>query len=267
MTFQEDILLHYEDRYDEDVRLSESGLGQLEFVRTQLILQRHLPSPPAAVLDVGGGPGVYAYWLDGAGYSVELIDIVPRHIRRATERGIRARIGDARELPVPNESQQAVLLLGPLYHLQERKDRLTALHEAIRVAQPGSPIFAAAISRFAPAIDSLDAGFIDDPEFARQLGAVTETGRHHNPTGNPDYFTTAFFHKPDELAHELEDAGLDRVDVTAVESIGWAATDLDERMADDEQQQTLLELIERIETEPSILGASPHLLGIGFVQD
>lgn len=64
MGFQEDILLHYEDRYDEDARLSESGLGQLELIRTQLILQRHLPPPPAAILDVGGGPGVYAYWLD-----------------------------------------------------------------------------------------------------------------------------------------------------------------------------------------------------------
>lgn len=264
MASDNDILLHYEDRYDEDVRLSESGLGQLELIRTQLILQRHLPHPPATILDVGGGPGVYAYWLDAAGYSVELIDIVPRHIRQATERGVRARIGDARELPAADNTQDAVLLLGPLYHLQEHEDRLTALREANRVARVGSPIFAAAISRFAPAIDGLDSGFFDDPTFAALLGPATETGRHENPTGNPDYFTTSYFHIPDELGAELIEAGLERVEVLAIEGIGWAATDLDERMAEGDNQRALLDLLEKLEAEPSIMGASPHLLGVGW---
>lgn len=265
MASEEDILLHYEDRYDEDTRLSESGLGQLELIRTQLVLQRHLPQTPATILDVGGGPGVYAYWLDALGYEVELLDIVPRHIRQATERGIRAQIADARELPVSDSSQDAVLLLGPLYHLQDRDDRLAALAEAIRVARRSAPVFAAAISRYAPAIDGLDSGFFDDPAFAGLLDAVTETGRHFNPTGNPNYFTTSFFHKPDELESELSEAGLTDVEVLAVEGIGWAAQDLDERMADADSQRKLLELLEQLEREPSILGASPHLLGVGYV--
>lgn len=267
MASEEDILLHYEDRYDEDVRLSSSGLGQLELIRTQILLQRHLPPLPASVIDVGGGPGVYAYWLDAAGYEVDLIDIVPRHIRQATEHGIRATLGDARELPVPDNTRDAVLLLGPLYHLQERDDRLRALSEAIRVAKAGAPVFAAAISRFAPAIDGLDSGFFDDPAFVGLLDAVTATGRHHNPTGNPDYFTTSFFHLPDELASEMREAGLVDVEVLAVEGIGWVASDLDERMAREDDQQKLLELLEQLEQEPSILGASPHLLGIGFTPE
>ena len=262
---QDEILLHYEDRYDEDVRLSESGVGQLELIRTQLILQRHLPSPPAAILDVGGGPGVYAYWLDAQGYEVELLDIVPRHIRQATERGVRARLADARELPVPDDSQDAVLLLGPLYHLQERAERSVALEEAIRVARPKAPVFAAAISRFAPAIDGLDSGFFDDPDFAELLAVVTATGLHDNPTGNPNYFTTSYFHLPGDLADEMAEAGLAEVEVLAVESIGWAAQDLDERIAEEESQQKLLGLLETLEKEPSILGASPHLLGVGWV--
>jgi ubiquinone/menaquinone biosynthesis C-methylase UbiE len=265
MESEEEILLHYEDRYDEDVRLSKSGLGQLELIRTQQILQRHLPPPPATILDVGGGPGVYAYWLDAAGYEVELIDVVPRHIRQATERGIRARVADARDLPVADDSQDAVLLLGPLYHLQEPEDRIQALAEAIRVAKPGGPVFAAAISRYAPAIDGLDSGFFDDPAFAGLLAGVTDTGKHHNPTGNPDYFATSYFHKPTELAAEMVAAGLTRVDVLAVEGIGWAAQDLDERMGDEDSQRKLLELLERLERAPSILGASPHLLGVGYV--
>ena len=133
------------------------------------------------------------------------------------------------------------------------------------MARPRAPIFAAAISRFAPAIDGLDSGFFDDPEFASLLAAVTETGCHHNPTGNPDYFTTSYFHLPDDLAAELVDAGLTDVEVLAVEGIGWAAQDLDERMAEEEAQQKLLALLEQLEKEPSILGASPHLLAVGWV--
>ena len=265
MASEEDILLHYEDRYDEDVRLSSSGVGQLELNRTQILMRRHLPEPPATVLDVGGGPGVYAYWLDAAGYEVDLVDIVPRHVRQATERGLRATLADARALPVPDNTRDAALLLGPLYHLQERDDRLQALGEAIRVAKPGAPVFAAAISRFAPAIDGLDSGFFDDPAFAELLDAVTASGRHHNPTGNPDYFTTSFFHLPKELEAEMCDAGLIDVEVLAVEGIGWVAADLDERMTREDDQQRLLDLLEQLETEPSILGASPHLLAVGFV--
>lgn len=265
MASEEDILLHYEDRYDEDARLSESALGQLELLRSQHLLQRYLPDPPATVLDVGGGPGVYAYWLDAAGYEVDLVDIVPRHIRQATERGLRATLADARELPAPDNTRDAVLLLGPLYHLQERTDRVNALREAIRVARPGAPVFAAAISRYAPAIDGLDSEHFDDPLFAEMLDRVTATGLHSNPTDNPDYFTTSYFHLPDDLGAEMADAGLLNVDVLAIEGIGWVASNLDDRLDDADKQRSLMALLERLEREPGILGASPHLMGVGVV--
>jgi ubiquinone/menaquinone biosynthesis C-methylase UbiE len=232
-----------------------------------MLLDRYLPQPPATILDVGGGPGVYAADLNEAGYDVELIDLVPRHIRQATERGIRCQVGDARRLPVPAASQDAVLLLGPLYHLQDRSDRITALREAVRVARPGSPVFAAAISRYAPAIDGLDSGFFDDPAFAKLLEAVTATGLHENPTDNPDYFTTSYFHLPEDLAVELEEAGLEKVEVLAIEGIGWVAADLDDRLDDGEQQRRLMTLLQQLERQPSILGASPHLLGVGWVRN
>lgn len=260
-----DIIGHYEERYDEHERLARDPVGRLELIRTRLILDRHLPEPLASILDVGGGPGTYAALLNDAGYDVELIDIVPRHIRQATERGVRAQLGDARDLPVPTKTQDAVLLLGPLYHLTERPDRLTALAEAMRVAKSGAPVFAAAISRYAPAIDGLERGFWDDPAFAEIVVADLESGRHVNTTGNPAYFTTAFLHRPDELREELEDAGLQDVGVIAVESAGWVAPDLSERLDDTTRRAELLRLLELLETEAPILGASPHLLGVGWV--
>ncbi|MCP4966367.1 MAG: methyltransferase domain-containing protein [bacterium] len=263
MKSHKDIIAHYENRYDEDTRLSRDGLGQLELLRTQILVKRYLPQPPGRVLDVGGGPGVYAYWLTAAGYEVELIDIVQRHVDQATQRGITSHLGDARKLPATNQRYDTVLMLGPLYHLQKRKHRLTALQEAVRVAKPGAPVFAAAISRYAPAIDGLAAGFWDDPEFAEIVIDDLEHGKHNNPTGDPQYFTTSYFHRPEDLFADMTGAGLVDVEVLPVEGIAWSAADLDERMVDEEKQDALLELLERLEDEPSILGASPHLLGVG----
>jgi len=156
-------------------------------------------------------------------------------------------------------------MLGPLYHLVEQDQRMAALREAIRVGKSHAPVFVAAISRYAPAIDALDSAYWDDPAFARIVVADLETGRHVNTTGNPGYFTTAYFHQPDELRAEMMDAGLHDVEVLAVEGIGWVAGDLGERLDNPESLAELLRLLDLLEREEPILGASPHLLGIGLV--
>src|SRR5204862_445674 len=99
------------------------------------------------------------------------------------------------------------LLLGPLYHLTEPSDRLAALREAHRVLRGGGIIFAAAISRFASALDGLVRGFLHDEQFVRIVERDLKDGQHRNPTEHPAYFTTAFFHHPDELRAEVEEAG------------------------------------------------------------
>ncbi len=104
-------------------RLTSGGLT-LEFLRTQILLRRYLPAPPAQVLDVGGGSGVYASWLAGLGYQVHLVDPVPLHREQAARLGgFAVSAGDARDLAQADASADAVLLLGPLYHLTSRADR------------------------------------------------------------------------------------------------------------------------------------------------
>ncbi len=262
-----DILAHYTNRYDEAGRLSADALGRVEWLRIQEIAGRHLPPPPADVIDVGGGPGVYAEWLVSLGYRVRLIDPVERHVEQAGRRLLppsSEQVGDARQLPFSDGSADAVLLLGPLYHLPDRRQRLTALGEVHRVLRPGRPLLAAAISSFASAIDGLDSGFIDDPAFAAILRTDLDTGRHLNPSGKLDYFTAAYFHHPRELGEELEEAGFVDVEVLAVESIAWAAGNLDDRVADPVRLGRLLDLLRLLEREPSLMGASPHLLARGY---
>ena len=137
----------YTDRFDESTRLSRPD-GRLEFMRIQELLRSVLPPAPARVLDVGGATGVHAAWLAQDGYEVELIDIVPAHVRRARElartlsRRFAATLGDARSLAQEDASCDACLLLGPLYHLVRPEDRARALSEAVRVTRPQGVVVA-----------------------------------------------------------------------------------------------------------------------------
>ena len=135
-------IVEYYNRGHENDRLT--ARPSLELIRTKVLLERFLPAPPARVLEVGGASGVYSGWLAGLGHDVELVDPVPLHVEQASARGgFTARLGDARALPQPDDSFDAVLLLGPMYHLTDRAERVLAFTEAARVTRPGGLVLAA----------------------------------------------------------------------------------------------------------------------------
>jgi ubiquinone/menaquinone biosynthesis C-methylase UbiE len=255
---------------DEDSRL-QSGWFQLEHVRTQELILRHLQPPPAMVIDAGGASGVYACWLAARGYQVHLIDPVPKHVEQARSKSsaqpehplVSAEVGDARHLPHSDASADAVLLFGPLYHLVKTEDRLACLREAHRVLRPGGVVWGAAISRFASLYDSLSHGFFDDPAFAPILARDLENGQHRNPTNNLLYFTDTFFHRPAELSREFVASGFQLVELAAIEGPGWLARDFDRLWNDPAERERLLAIVRKFEGEPSILGVSSHLMAIG----
>jgi ubiquinone/menaquinone biosynthesis C-methylase UbiE len=260
-----DVIDHYQE-VDEDSRL-QTGWFRLEHARTQELLLRHLPPPPATLLDIGGGSGIYAFWLASRGYHVHLVDPVPKHIEQARsyphQHTIASlRLGDARNLEQSDTSAGAVLMLGPLYHLTDHAERLRSLREARRVLRPGGTLCAAAISHFASLYDSLQSGFFDDPEFIPILERDLDEGQHRNTTSNPIFFTTAFFHRPNELAAEIAEAGFQLVELLPIEGPGWFARDFDRLWKDHAQRERLLECIRKVEHEPALLGASAHLMAI-----
>ncbi|WP_425565115.1 class I SAM-dependent methyltransferase [Nonomuraea bangladeshensis] len=151
---------------------------------------------PARVLDAGGGTGVHAEWLSADGYAVELLDPVPRHVQRAARlAGVSARLGDARPLPVADASQDAVLLLGHLYHLPNRADRVRTLTEARRALRPGGVIAAATINRHAAVHDAIYLGH-HLQERQREAARAAAT---NGITLSPGRGFPAYLHDPDEV--------------------------------------------------------------------
>jgi ubiquinone/menaquinone biosynthesis C-methylase UbiE len=264
-----DVLSYYSLGLEEG-RLDESYFP-LERARTRELIDRHLPSPPGVVLDVGGAAGAYAFWLAERGYAVHLVDPVPLHIQQA-ERAAQTKtagrlastqVGDARKLEFADASADAVLLLGPLYHLTERGERQAALEEARRVLRPGGWLVAAAISRFASLLDGLRGFVFEDEAFLRIVEQDLADGQHRNDTDNPLYFTTAFFHHPGELSAEVREVGFTLTGLFAVEGPGAFLPEFQRRWKDPRDRERLLELLRRVEREPALLGASPHLLAVG----
>ena len=261
-------ILAYYGRGNEEQRLTAS-VGRLEWIRTWDILERHVPPAPSRVLDVGGGTGVYALPLAERGHRVHLIDAVPLHVERARALSATsaaplagATLGDARKLDVADETFDVVLLFGPLYHLTERRERLDALAEARRVLVPGGLLLSAHISRFASACDGIRDGGLRNPAFAAIVDRDLIDGIHLNPTNRPDWFTTAYLHRPEEIRSEIEDAGLRFDDLVAVEGPAWMSPDLDAWLDDDAARERLLDVLRRLEKEPSLIGASAHILSV-----
>lgn len=265
------LVSEYYDRAPEETRLQQ-GPFQLEEGRTRELIKRFAPPPPGTVVDVGGAAGAYALWLAEAGYTVHLVDASPRLVAEAQRRSSLAarplascRVGDARRLTLSDDTADMVLLLGPLYHLTEAGDRSRALREAARLLKPGGWLFAAGISRFASALDGLSRDILDDPEFAPIVEQDLRDGQHRNPTDRLEYFTTAYFHRPEELAGEVQAAGLTLTGVYGVEGPGWILPDVSERMADPRQRAALLRVAQMLETEPAVVGSSAHLLAVARV--
>ncbi|MDE3137907.1 MAG: methyltransferase domain-containing protein, partial [Acidobacteriota bacterium] len=197
------------------------------------------------------------------------VDPVEQHLEQARAREAESGVqlasiqpGDARKLEAANGTVDAVLSLGPLYHLIERADRIMALTEAFRILKPGGVLFAAAISRFASFVGGVHSTFFADPAFRDIIETDLLSGQHRNPTNDPMYFTTAYFHRPEELEREVGEAGFGQVRVFGIEGPAWSSAQFGEVWSNPAQRERLMKFLSLIEEEPSILGASAHLLAV-----
>jgi SAM-dependent methyltransferase len=265
-----DAVLRYYQATDEAERLQREE-SELELLRTREVLLRFLPPAPAEIVDVGGGPAVHSLWLAELGYRTHLVDLVPRHLQQARSRSVDQRlplaslsIGDARQLAFPDQSASAVLLLGPLYHLVQRTERIQALREAYRILRPGGTLIAQGISRYSAVIKVLTRGLLDDPRMLSVAHQTTRSG-HHCPGPDLDFFTSAYFHHPLELREELAQAGFRHRALLAVEGPArLSGADFARHWRDPFTREWLLDLARSLESEPHLLGVSGHIMAVAI---
>jgi len=264
-----EIIRYYTQSRVELNRLS-TGHSQFEKARTQQIIQRHLSDKPLKILDVGGGVGTYSFWLSELGNEVHLIDPVPLHIEEAKKQSVQyirppssIKLGEARTLEFGDEYFDLVLLLGPLYHLAQKEERIAALKEANRVTRKGSILFCAAISRLAFLLDVLFHDIL--PVNPKTIGAIErhlQTGQIRNPGELPGAFTTAYAHQIGELKEEIIESGLNLDQLISIDGFGWLIPDFEQKWQQTEYQESLLKVSQILESNESILGQSAHLMAI-----
>ena len=161
-----------------------------------------------------------------------------------------------------DEQFDLVLLLGPLYHLVNKEERVKALSEAKRVLKPGGFVLSAVISRYASLFDGFKRDLIIDDRSEKVLVDDLNTGIHLNETDNSEYFTTAYFHTPGEIKKEITESGLQFEKLIAVESFGWIIDDFAKKSEDKNYMNKLNKIINLIETNDDIIAMSQHIIAV-----
>ncbi len=247
--------------------------GVVEYALTTHTLAAYLP-PASRVLDVGGGPGRYSLWLAEQGHRVVLADLSPTQLALAREKvassSVAARIEEIVEADACDLSRwpegvfDAVLALGPFYHLTTPTEREQAATEVARVVRPGGLVFIALIPRLAFLRRRLalpdERHQLADPTF---VARVLEEGMFFNDV--PGRFTSAYGVRPEEVAPFFARYGFQALallaDVGLSMGLGGALAEM--AATDPEGYRTALEVVLRTAHDPSILGLSNHLLYVG----
>lgn len=243
-----------------------TGLGPLEFERNKDLISRYLPLCKCTVADIGGGPGHYADWLAGLGHRVILADPVLKHIQQAEKRSKKSKfpfqclIAEARALPLEDHCADVVILHGPLYHLQDQSDRLAALKEAQRILRIGGVVLGFAITHAASTLAAFQNGMIYEDGIFPMCREELMSGIHHPPLTYPGMLAPAFFYRPSALVREFEMAGFTPLEVLAVEGMVWLDKKYFESWSSPFKKQRMLELLKITETDPELLGLSPHIM-------
>ena len=257
-----------EDFYNnasEETRL-EKGMGIFEFERIKELITEHISTPNATIIDVGGGTGKYAEWLTKNNHDVHLIDPVLKHIKLAKKRANKLKkpfsvaIGEAKKLPFEDHFADLVILHGPLYHLQNEVDRITAIIEAKRVLKKGGIILGFAINATASTLVGLMNGMIHTNSFFDMCKQELTSGIHNAPKDFPFLLADAFYHKPEGLKKEFLEQDLTLINLFAVEGMGWLDHEYFTNMIDQKKSKTLKTLQILTQNDEYLLPFSPHMM-------
>ena len=264
-------IIEYYNGNDEWGRLDREPL---EFIINMHHIKAHLPGG-ARILDNGAGPGKYAFFLTNLGHKVTLSDITPKLVETAI---VKAKenpqlpelegfhVLDATDLSVfADDYFDAVLMLGPFYHLQDEESRRKALNELRRVTRPGGKVFVAFMTRTRFLATSLQYPQRWKPNHtAEGIKEFLDTGLfNHDEEGR---FTGAYYFNIDDIKPFMESSGFKTINLIGSRSIAGTMTEEQWsywRSRGDDEYKTIMELVISESENPYVLGVSSHILYIG----
>lgn len=262
-------IIDYYSQFDEWGRLDREPL---EFTINMHYIKQYLTTS-RSVLDNGAGPGKYAMELAKQGYNVTLTDLTPKLVEIAKQKAFELELTEqfngfhvlnATHLDgIPNEMFDASLMLGPLYHLQEEEDRVSAVQELYRVTKRDGIVFVAFQSRMRMTITSLQFPQYWMPNDSMDsIHEFYDNGIfNHNDKGR---FTGAYYFNIEEIKPFMESCGFETIDLIASSSINAMLNNEQKQYWKDQgQYEELIEFLINSANDPSILGISSHLLYIG----
>jgi SAM-dependent methyltransferase len=257
-----------------------TGIGLIEFERTKEILLEKLPKPPAVIYDIGGAYGEYAWWLASLGYEVHLFDLSGTNIAMSAELAAEypgvhlasATVCDARSVPRPDKSADAVLLMGPLYSITEYEERILAIKESRRLLKDDGNLFSAALTPYSVLIPRLacyhderrtSGRELDDPAVLSIIERALMDGCYCNPEKKiASGLGSSHLHTAKALREELSLGGFDTAAVHGVMGGAWLAPNLDELLANEKTKAVLMKTVRMLDTHEEIIGLSGHLLAV-----
>lgn len=257
-----------------------TGIGLIEFERTKEILLDKLPDPPAVIYDIGGGYGEYSWWLSALGYEVHLFDLSETNISMSEELSNEypnvhlksAVVCDARSVPRPDKSADAILLMGPLYSITEYEERILAIKESFRLLKDEGLLFSAALTPYSVLISRLAVYHMDDTKSRKELDdpAVISIikralidGCYINPERKiANGLGSSHLHTSKALKEELSCGGFITSAVHGVMGGAWLAPNLDELLKDEKTREVLMNTVRILDTHEEIIGLSGHLLAV-----
>ena len=257
-----------------------TGIGLIEFERTKEILLEMLPKPPAVIYDIGGAYGEYAWWLASLGYEVHLFDLSVTNIAMSAELaaeypGVKlaaATVCDARSVPRPDKSADAVLLMGPLYYITEFEERICAIKESRRLLKDDGMLFSAALTPYSVLVPRLacyhdesrtSGRELDDPAVISIIERALEDGCYINPEKKiASGLGSSHLHTAKALREELSMGGFDTHTIHGIMGGAWLAPNLNELLAKEETKAVLMKTVRMLDTHEEIIGLSGHLLAV-----
>lgn len=269
-------------RYNAGIEINRlrTGIGLIEFERTKEILLEKLPTPPAVIYDIGGAYGEYSWWLASLGYEVHLFDLSETNIKISKELAAEypgvvlksALVCDARSVPRPDKSADAILLMGPLYSITEYDERLLAIKESCRLLKDNGILFSAALTPYSVLLsrlnvyhesDSIKHYELDNPDVISIIERALVDGCYMNTDCKiANGLGSSHLHTAKELRKELSLGGFDTASVHGVMGGAWLAPNLDKLLENEATKKVLMKTVRMLDTHEEIIGLSGHLLAV-----